>query len=103
VVEVTNANIFVLKGNVLKTPALTEGCIKGIIRRKVIEIIAKNTDYTLEETTISPFEIQRADEVFITNAIMGVQAITTYKKKKFKIDFSSKVSKSLKVLEFTSA
>ncbi|MFT6065235.1 MAG: branched-chain amino acid aminotransferase [Polaribacter sp.] len=103
VVEVTNANIFVLKGNVLKTPALTEGCIKGIIRRKVIEIIAKNTDYTLEETTISPFEIQRADEVFITNAIMGVQAITTYKKKKFKIDFSNKVSKSLKVLEFTSA
>lgn len=103
VVEVTNGNIFVLKGNVLKTPALTEGCIKGIIRRKVIEIIAKNTDYTLEETTISPFEIQRADEVFITNAIMGVQAITTYKKKKFKIDFSDKISKSLKVLEFTSA
>ncbi|TXD50393.1 MULTISPECIES: aminotransferase class IV [unclassified Polaribacter] len=103
VVEVANANIFVLKGNVIKTPALTEGCIKGIVRGKVIEIIAKNPGFTLEETTISPFEIQKADEVFITNAIMGVQAITNYKKKKFITEFSSKISKSLKVLEVTSA
>ena len=46
VVEVTNANIFVLKGNIIKTPALTEGCVKGIVRKKVIEIISKNSDYT---------------------------------------------------------
>lgn len=101
-VEVANGNIFILKGNTIKTPALTEGCIKGIIRKKVIEIITKNTEYSLEETNISPFEIQKADEVFITNAIMGVQPVTNYKKKQFKVDFSSKIAKSLKVLEFTS-
>ena len=103
VVEVTNANIFILKGNVVKTPAYTEGCIKGIIRTKVIEIIAKNEDFTIEETTISPFEIQKADEVFITNAIMGVQAVTNYKKKTFTTSFSNKISKSLKVLEVTTS
>ena len=103
VVEVTNANIFVLKGNIVKTPALTEGCIKGIVRNKVIEIILKNKEYTLEETTISPFEIQKADEVFITNAIIGVQAVTNYKKKNFTIDFANKISKSLKVLEVTAS
>ena len=103
VVEVTNANIFVLKGNIVKTPALTEGCIKGIVRNKVIEIILKNKEYTLEETTISPFEIQKADEVFITNAIIGVQAVTNYKKKNFTIDFVNKISKSLKVLEITAS
>jgi branched-chain amino acid aminotransferase len=103
VVEVTNANIFILKGNVVKTPAYTEGCIKGVIRTKVIEIITKNEDFTIEETTISPFEIQKADEVFITNAIMGVQAITNYKKKTFKTSFSNKISKSLKVLEVTTS
>lgn len=101
-VEVANGNIFILKGNTIKTPALTEGCIKGIIRKKVIEIIAKNPEYNLEETSISPFEIQKADEVFITNAIIGVQPVTNYKKKQFKADFSSKITKSLKVLEFTS-
>jgi branched-chain amino acid aminotransferase len=103
VVEVANANIFILKGTIIKTPALTEGCIKGIVRTKVIEIIAKNKEYTLEETNISPFEIQKADEVFITNAIMGIQAITNYKKKSFTSDFSDKISISLKILEVTSA
>ncbi|SDS09250.1 branched-chain amino acid aminotransferase [Polaribacter sp. KT25b] len=103
VVEVTNANIFVVKGNVVRTPALSEGCIKGVIRSKVIDIIAKNKEFTLEETTISPFEIQKADEVFITNAIIGVQKITNYKKKKFTTIFSDKISKSLNVLEVTSS
>ena len=42
VVEVTNGNIFVVKGKVVKTPALTEGCIKGITRLKVLEILFKN-------------------------------------------------------------
>ena len=103
VVEVTNANIFVIKGNTIKTPALTEGCIKGILRQKMIEMISKNPDYNIEETNISPFEIQKSDEVFITNAIMGIQAVTQYKKKKFRTEFSTKLSKSLKVLEVTSA
>lgn len=103
VVEVTNANIFIVKGTVVKTPAQTEGCIKGIVRSKVIEIIAKNDAFTLEETHISPFEIQKADEVFITNAIIGIQAVTNYKKKTFTTSFSDKISKSLKVLEVTTS
>jgi branched-chain amino acid aminotransferase len=103
VVEVANANIFILKGTVIKTPALTEGCIKGVVRGKVIEIISKNKEYTLEETNISPFEIQKADEVFITNAIIGIQSVTNYKKKNFTADFSNKISKSLKILEVTTS
>jgi branched-chain amino acid aminotransferase len=99
VVEVANANIFVVKDNVVKTPALTEGCIKGIVRSKVIDILTKNKDFTIEETVISPFEIQKADEVFITNAIMGIQAVTKYKKKSFNTDLSGKLHASLKVLQ----
>ena len=99
VVEVTNGNIFVIKDSVIKTPALTEGCIKGIVRKKVIDIITKHKDFTLEETAISPFEIQKADEVFITNAIMGIQPVTKYKKKNFTVNFSKKLASNLKVLE----
>ncbi len=102
VVEVANANIFVVKGNLVKTPALTEGCIKGVARKKIIEIITKNPKYVIEETNISPFEIQKSDEVFITNAIMGVQPVTHYKKKKFTTAFATKLMQSLKVLAVTS-
>nr|WP_298994425.1 aminotransferase class IV [uncultured Polaribacter sp.] len=101
VVEVTNGNIFIVKDNVIKTPATTEGCIKGIVRKKVLEILSKNEEFKVEETSISPFEIQKADEVFITNAIIGIQPVTQYKKKTFKVDFSKKIAKNLQVLEFT--
>ena len=101
VVEVTNGNIFVVKGNVVKTPALTEGCIKGVARKKIIEIIEKNKDYTLEETAISPFEIQKADEVFISNAIMGVQSVTNYRKKTFATDFGKKLGGTLNFIAIT--
>ena len=72
------------------------------MRKKVIEIITKNPDYTIEETNISPFEVQKSDEVFITNAIIGVQPVTHYKKKQFKTDFSKKIGKNLELLELTS-
>lgn len=102
VVETINGNIFIVKGNTIKTPALTEGCIKGIIRKKVIEIIEKHPEYTIEETTISPFEIQKADEVFMTNAIVGIQPVTNYRKKEFSTDITNKIKSSLKLATVTS-
>ena len=102
VVEVTNGNIFVVKGKVVKTPALTEGCIKGITRLKVLEILFKNKELTVEETSISPFEIQKADEVFITNAIIGVQPVTNYKKKKFTTEIGKKIASNLRILQIAS-
>ena len=99
VVEATNGNIFIVKGNTIKTPALTEGCIKGITRGKIIEIITKNADFEVEETSISPFEIQKADEVFITNAVIGVQIVTNYRKKVFSRVVGDKLSNSLQILQ----
>ncbi len=101
VVEVTNGNIFIIKDKTIKTPALTEGCIKGVVRKKVIEVLDKHPDFSIEETSISPFEIQKADEVFITNAIIGIQPVTNYRKKEFVTKIGMKLQKSLKILEIT--
>lgn len=83
IVEAINGNIFLVFGSTIKTPLISEGCIKGIARKKVIEIISKNPNYTIEETEISPFELQKADEIFITNAIVGIQPVTSYRKRNF--------------------
>lgn len=91
VVEAINGNIFTVKGNTIKTPSISEGCIKGITRKKIIEIVSKSDDYTLEETEISPFDLQKADEIFITNVIVGIQHVTQYKK----ANFGTKVSSAL--------
>ena len=47
IAEAINGNIFLVKGNVIKTPAITEGCIRGVIRKQIIEIVSKNEKYEL--------------------------------------------------------
>lgn len=83
VVEATNGNFFLVKDNKVKTPPLSDGCLDGIIRKKLIEIIAASEDIQLEEESISPFELQKADELFITNSIQGIVSISKYRKKEY--------------------
>ncbi|AJH14048.1 aminotransferase class IV [Myroides profundi] len=83
IVEALNGNIFIVKDNVVKTPPLSDGCVKGVMRKQVIELLQKQTEYTFEEGIISPFELQKADELFVTNVIMGIQPVTKYRKKEY--------------------
>ena len=91
IVEALNANIFLVKGTVIKTTPLIDGCIKGVMRKKIIEIIKLMSDYSIEEGSISAFELLKADELFLTNVILGIQPITHYRKK----TFCNKVSKKI--------
>lgn len=88
VIEALNGNIFLVKNNIIKTPPLLDGCIKGIIRGKLIEIINKTSNYELNEKSISPFELQKADEIFITNVISGIIPVTKFRKKEYKTETS---------------
>jgi len=83
IVEAINANIFIIKGIDIYTPALEEGCIDGIIRKKIIELIEGQKSYRIHQTTISPFELLKCDEIFVTNSIFNVQSVTQYKNKKY--------------------
>jgi len=83
VVEVLNGNLFLVKDNSIKTPPLKDGCLNGIIRKKLIEMLKKLEEYELQESSISPFELQKADELFMTNSIIGIRPITKYRKKVF--------------------
>ncbi|WP_424494073.1 aminotransferase class IV [Salinimicrobium sp. GXAS 041] len=97
VVEALNGNIFLVKDNIIKTPPLTDGCLKGILRGKMIEIIKSLPDFSLAEESISPFELQKADEIFITNVIIGIQPVHKYRKKEFKTAVSQELLSKLNV------
>jgi branched-chain amino acid aminotransferase len=84
VVEAIGGNLFVVHGDTIKTPPLADGCLDGIIRKKIIEIVEATEAYQFVEESISPFELQKADELFITNSIVGIQPISKYRKKVFK-------------------
>lgn len=83
VVEALNGNVFLVSGKTIKTPPLKDGCLNGILRKKIIDILAKSTVYEVREESISPFELQKADEIFITNAISGIIPVSKYRKKMF--------------------
>lgn len=83
VVEVLQGNIFMLRGNTLITPPISEGCINGIMRKQVLTLAKKIEGLEVIEEIISPFDLQKADELFFTNVIKGIQSITKYRKKEF--------------------
>ncbi|MCF8714660.1 aminotransferase class IV [Joostella atrarenae] len=91
VIEATNGNIFLVKGNVIKTPPITEGCLNGVLRKQLIEIIGKTEDLEFQEAEISPFEIQKADEMFITNVISGITSVSKYRKKTYSNEIAKKL------------
>jgi branched-chain amino acid aminotransferase len=88
VVEAIAGNLFMLKGNKLITPPISEGCLNGIMRKQVIKLMKDFPEIEFSEAIISPFDLQKADELFVTNVIQGIQPITKYRKKEFKTDFS---------------
>lgn len=83
VVSFLDGNIFLVFGNEIVTPPLSDGVPNGITRKKLIEAIRKTNDFTLEERTVSPFELQKADELFLTNIREGIQSVSKYRKKEF--------------------
>lgn len=91
IIEAINGNVFIVKGNMITTPPLSDGCINGVFRKQLINTIKKKTSFTVEEKSISPFELQKSDEIFITNAILGIQSVSKYRKK----NFVQKVAKAL--------
>ncbi|UJH91847.1 aminotransferase class IV [Antarcticibacterium sp. 1MA-6-2] len=91
IVEALNGNVFLVCDSKIKTPSLAEGVLNGIVRKQLLSIIKTMPDLEIEETSISPFELQKADEIFVTNIIVGIQPVTKYRKK----EFANTVSKDL--------
>jgi branched-chain amino acid aminotransferase len=81
VVEFLNGNLFLIKGNTIKTPPLSSGCLRGVMRKKIIDYIKFFDKLTLKEIDISPFELLSADEIWVTNSIKGIIPVTDYRKK----------------------
>ncbi len=90
VCEFTSSNLFIVINGVLYTPALAEGCINGVMRKVILDLAAKARIYVYE-TELKPNDLIRADEIFLTNAVQGIQWVGAYKSKRY----FNKVSKTL--------
>ena len=95
VIEALQGNLFMLTGNKLITPPVADGCLNGVMRKQVLKLARKQEGITVEEASISPFDLQKADELFITNVIVGIQPVTKYRKKEYGNSLASELLKKL--------
>ncbi|MDY0906700.1 aminotransferase class IV [Pedobacter sp. CFBP9032] len=95
--ESISSNIFVVYDKQIYTPALTEGCVRGVMRSTIMQICKMN-DIPLIEAQISPEVLKEAEEVFITNATQGIQWIMGYGRKRYFNEFSKYLNEKLNLM-----
>jgi branched-chain amino acid aminotransferase len=95
VVEALNGNLFMLSNSKLITPLVSDGCLNGVMRKQILSIAKKIDSIEVMEASISSFELQKADELFITNVITGIQPITQYRKKEYTTELSELLTAQL--------
>ena len=98
VVEALQGNLFMKMNNQLITPPIADGCLNGIMRKQILTLAKKVEGLEVIEKSISPFDLQKADELFITNVIQGVQSITKYRKKTYKNSLAKELHVKLNAL-----
>lgn len=94
VVEGTMSNIFLVKGNIIYTPVIEQCGIEGVIRNILIALAKKNEMQVVEKHIVKK-EICSADELFMTNSIIGIWPIKQIETQKFEVGSITKQLQSL--------
>jgi branched-chain amino acid aminotransferase len=90
ILESSSSNLFIVSNGVLYTSGLEDGCIGGTMRMQIINLALKN-NIKVYECPIMPQNLLVADEIFLTNAIKGVQWVGSYRTKRYFNDTSKKL------------
>jgi branched-chain amino acid aminotransferase len=99
ITEAISSNIFAVKNGVLYTSPISDGCIDGVMRKKIIEIAEANR-IAVYELSIMQNVLLGADELFLTNAINGIRWVVAYKQKRYFNNTAKKLLEKLNELIF---
>lgn len=89
--DATIANVFMVKGNIIFTPPLSEGCVAGTTRNWLLQQTINY--FSFKETAVSYDDVVNADELFLTNAIYGLRWVQRFEEKEYECSVSQKVHK----------
>ena len=92
VISVTQGNIYSIYANTLRTPRLDRCGIEGT-RRTIILEIASEIGLQINVSPLTVEELMKADEVFISNSVMGIQAVSHIGEMSFATSGNTKVIK----------
>jgi branched-chain amino acid aminotransferase len=75
--DASKANVFLVKEGEIRTPALHQGCVNGVMRRYVVEELKKK-GYVVKQAALSQTDLEDADEMFLTNALQGIKWVRRF-------------------------
>lgn len=84
VIEAITANLFMIKKGTLYTPDLSYSGVAGIMRGLILDC-AQKLGIAMEVTQLSLAQILDADELFITNSLIGVWPINAVDNHSFQL------------------
>ncbi|MDB2321580.1 aminotransferase class IV [Flavobacteriaceae bacterium] len=97
--ETLNGNIFMIMNDKVLTPSLKDGSNNNVIRSKIIELVNNDIEgYEIIEQPLSVFDIQKSDELFISNINFGIQPVRKFRKKVFTDKITSLIKNKLTLL-----
>ncbi len=76
------ANIFIIQGDEICTPPLSEGCVAGTMRRWMLEKFDLE-NYGFVEKPLTVTDLLNADELFLTNSIYQLKWVQKFRKKSY--------------------
>jgi branched-chain amino acid aminotransferase len=88
--DATIANVFWVKDGSINTPPLSEGCIAGVMRRHLLDLLPK-MGYNVEEKNLHIADLLKADELFLTNATSGIRWVKEFRGRQFKNTLSASI------------
>ena len=82
IIEGTMSNLFLIIGDSVITPLLTQCGIKGIMRAYIFDLLNKK-NIILIEREVSMKDVNKADGIFFTNSVIGLWFVKTFNGKSF--------------------
>lgn len=82
-VESVSSNLFVVKDGVLFTPSVESGAVNGIMREQIIQIALSLGITVYDDCIIKPEQLEEADEIFLSNAIVGIRWVVAYEERRY--------------------
>lgn len=91
IAETTKCNLFFVKNEVLYTPDLSCGILPGVVREFVIQR-AKALGVAVCEGKFTLENLAEAEEVFVTNSVVGIRRVSVIEESADHIWFKEKMA-----------
>lgn len=85
IAEGATSNIFIIKDKKIYTPMISDGILPGVVRNWVIE------NFKVCEKHLNKKDLYSADEVFITNSVLGIIKVVQFEEKKYNTNVVQKI------------